>query len=168
MGSLVIDPNNGAESMRIVIDAGTNSNFDGLTGFASGNHTATIIAQDGYGMGILESISIDTSGNISGIFSNGVTRILAQIYLADFNNQAGLVKVGESMYQTSANSGEAIEGIAGETISAEITSGALESSTVDIAQEFTNMIITQRGYQANARIITTSDEMLDQLVNLKR
>jgi len=166
--AIVIDPNNGAESMRIVIDAGTNSNFDGLTGFASGNHTATIIAQDGYGMGILESISIDTSGNISGIFSNGVTRVLAQIYLADFNNQAGLVKAGESMYQTSANSGEAIEGIAGETISAEITSGALESSTVDIAQEFTNMIITQRGYQANARIITTSDEMLDQLVNLKR
>ncbi|MFZ5980095.1 MAG: flagellar hook-basal body complex protein [Candidatus Zixiibacteriota bacterium] len=166
--AIVIEPNNGAESMRIAVDAGTNSNFDGLTGFASGNHTATIVAQDGYGMGILESISIDTSGNISGIFSNGVTRVLAQIYLADFNNQAGLVKAGESLFQTSANSGEAVEGVAGETISAEITSGALESSTVDIAQEFTNMIITQRGYQANARIITTSDEMLDQLVNLKR
>ena len=78
------------------------------------------------------------------------------------------MKAGRSLYQISPNSGEAVEGIAGETVSAEITSGALESSSVDIAQEFTSMITTQRGFQANARIITTSDEMLEQLVNLKR
>ncbi|MDD5425272.1 MAG: flagellar hook-basal body complex protein [candidate division Zixibacteria bacterium] len=166
--AIVINPNNGANVMEVAVDAGTNSNFDGLTSFASGTHTATIIAQDGYGMGILEKIAIDKSGNISGIFSNGVTRILAQVLLADFNNQAGLLKAGRSLYQTSANSGEAVEGVAGSTISGEITSGALESSSVDIAQEFTSMITTQRGFQANARIITTSDEMLDQLVNLKR
>jgi len=166
--SVTIDPQNGAGNMDIVLDAGSTGNFDGLTGFASGNHTASIIAQDGYGLGILENIAIDESGNISGIFSNGVTRVLAQILLADFTNQAGLRKAGKTMYQTSPNSGTAVEGVAGETIAATISSGALESSSVDIAQEFTNMITSQRGYQANARIITTSDEMLEELVNIKR
>jgi flagellar hook protein FlgE len=163
-----ISPNNGADNMTVTFRAGTAGNFDGLTGFSSGNHTASIIGQDGYGLGILEKVAIDKAGNISGVFSNGVTRILAQIQLADFTNQAGLRKAGRSMYQPSANSGEAVEGVAGSTISAEITSGALESSSVDIAQEFTSMITTQRGFQANARIITTSDDMLDELVNLKR
>jgi flagellar hook protein FlgE len=126
------------------------------------------INQDGYGMGILDKISIDPTGLIIGIFTNGVSRNLAQITLADFNNEAGLIKSGESLYQTSANSGEGIEGTAGETVSATISSGALESANVDLAQEFTNMIIAQRGFQSNARVITTSDNMLDDLVNLKR
>lgn len=165
---VTISPNNGAENMTVAFRAGSVGNFDGLTGFASGNHTASIIGQDGYGLGILQKVAIDQAGNISGIFSNGVTRVLAQIMLADFTNQAGLRKAGRSMYQPSANSGEPVEGVAGSTISAEITSGALESSSVDIAQEFTGMITTQRGFQANARVITTSDDMLDELVNLKR
>ncbi len=166
--SIVIDPGNGAETMRVAIDAGTIGSFDGLTGFASGVHTASIVNQDGYGLGLLEKIDIDQGGNISGIFSNGVTRILGQIMLADFNNQAGLRKSGRSLYQVSPNSGEAVAGVAGQTIAGTITSGALESSSVDIAQEFTGMITAQRGFQANARIITTSDNMLDELVNLKR
>ena len=166
--SLVINPNNGADVMRIAFDAGTSGSYDGLTNFSSGSHTASIIGQDGYGLGMLEKIAIDKSGNISGIFSNGVTRVLAQIVLADFNNGSGLLKAGNSLYQPSANSGEAVEGTAGATIAGEITSGALESSSVDIAQEFTSMITTQRGFQANARIITTSDSMLDELVNLRR
>ncbi|MEA1981171.1 MAG: flagellar hook-basal body complex protein, partial [candidate division Zixibacteria bacterium] len=166
--SLTLDPNNGAMNMNIQFDVGTSGNFDGLTGFRSGSHTATIIGQDGYGVGILDKISIDKAGNISGIFTNGVNRVLAQIMLADFSNQAGLRKAGRSVYQPTANSGSAIEGIAGTTISAELTSGALESSSVDIAQEFTSMITAQRGFQANARIITTSDSMLDELVNIKR
>ncbi len=165
--SVSIDPGNGADLMDIRIDAGSISGFDGLTGF-SGQHTASIINQDGYGLGLLEKIAIDNAGNISGIFSNGVTRVLAQVMLADFNNQAGLRKAGRSLFQESPNSGDAIEGIAGATISGVITSGALESSSVDIAQEFTGMITAQRGFQANARIITTSDQMLDELVNLKR
>ena len=166
--SITIDPQNGAGNISVSVDAGTINGYDGLTGFASGRHTATIVSQNGYGLGILQKITIDQSGNISGIFSNGVNRILAQIILADFSNQAGLLKVGRSMYQPSANSGLAVEGIAGATISGEITSGALESSAVDIAQEFTQMITAQRGFQANARIITTSDSMLDELVNIKR
>jgi flagellar hook protein FlgE len=165
--SIIIDPRNGGDQMDVRVNAGSISGFDGLTGF-SGQHTASIINQDGYGLGLLDKIAIDESGNISGIFTNGVTRILAQIMLADFNNQAGLVKAGRSLYQESPNSGDAIEGIAGATISGTITSGALESSAVDIAQEFTGMITAQRGFQANARIITTSDQMLDELVNLKR
>jgi len=166
--SIAITPGNGADIMTVALDVGTANGFDGLTGFASGSHTAAMVGQDGYGLGILEKIAIDKAGNISGIFSNGVTRILAQITLADVSNTAGLRKAGGSMYQASANSGEAVEGVAGETIAGTISSGALESSAVDIAQEFTNMITAQRGFQANSRIITTSDNMLDELVNIKR
>ena len=166
--AVTIDPNNGAANMTITLDAGTTGNYDGLTGFSSGSHTASIISQNGYGMGILEKMAIDQTGFIAGIFSNGVTRMLAQILLADFSNESGLRKAGRSMYQPTANSGEALVGVAGETVSATIFSGALESSSVDIAEEFTSMITTQRGFQANARIISTSDNMLDELVNIKR
>lgn len=167
--SLVINPNNGADRMSLRFDPGTVLGFDGLTGFASsGTHTASAVRQDGYGSGILEQITIDQSGNISGIFSNGVTRVMAQIMMADFFNQGGLRKAGNSMFQPTANSGSAIEGTAGAEIAGQLFSGALESSSVDIAQEFTNMIVTQRGFQVNARIITTSDNMLDELVNIKR
>ncbi len=164
---LIFDPNNGAQLEEIELFAGTSGKYDGLTGF-SGVETVAAINQDGYGMGILDKISIDPTGMIIGIFTNGVSRNLAQIALADFSNEAGLLKSGESLFQTSANSGEGIEGIAGETVSATISSGALESANVDLAQEFTNMIIAQRGFQSNARVITTSDNMLDDLVNLKR
>ncbi|MCP4583186.1 MAG: flagellar hook-basal body complex protein [candidate division Zixibacteria bacterium] len=163
---LTIDPNNGAELMVIDLLSGTSGAFDGLTGFSSPN-TASARSQDGYGLGVLSNISIDASGTITGIFTNGVSRILAQVYIADFNNPAGLLKSGRNLYQTSANSGDAILGIAGSGSSSSITSGALEISNVDLAQEFTNMIVSQRGFQANARVITTSDDMLNELVNLK-
>ncbi|MFH2054985.1 MAG: flagellar hook-basal body complex protein, partial [bacterium] len=163
----VFDPKNGAGLTSISLDPGTVGLYDGLTGF-SGTETVTALTQDGYGMGILEQISIDPTGLIIGKFSNGVSRNLAQITLADFNNEGGLTKAGNSLFTTSANSGAAIEGVAGETISATISSGALESANVDLAQEFTAMIIAQRGFQSNARVITTSDNMLDDLVNLKR
>ncbi len=166
--AITINPNNGAENVTLTVNAGTAFGFDGLTGFASGSHTAQLVRQDGYGVGLLEKIAIDKAGNISGIFNNGVTRVLAQVMMADFFNQSGLRKAGKSMYQESANSGSAVEGIAGETVSGQIFSGALETSAVDIAQEFTGMITAQRGFQANARIITTSDNMLDELVNIKR
>jgi flagellar hook protein FlgE len=166
--AVTIDPMNGSNQLRVQVDAGTIGEFNGLTSFASGNHTAAIIGQDGYGMGLLQKVAIDESGGISGIFSNGVTRLLAQIQLADFTNQAGLRKAGRSYFQPSPNSGEAVAGVAGQTVAGTITSGALESSAVDIAQEFTSMITAQRGFQANARVITTSDNMLDELVNLKR
>lgn len=163
---LTIDPNNGAELIAIDLLPGTSGAYDGLTGFAAPN-TASARSQDGYGLGVLSNISIDQSGTVTGIFTNGVTRVLAQIYLADFNNPAGLLKQGRNMYQTSANSGNAILNVPGQATSAAITAGALEISNVDLAQEFTNMIVAQRGFQANARVITTSDDMLNELVNLK-
>lgn len=161
------DPRTGADLMDVQLDAGTSGKFDGLTQFAS-NYTASIITQDGYTLGILDKIAIDPTGEIVGIFTNGVARTLAQIALADFSNEQGLIKSGESLYQISPNSGPGVLGVAGETISASISSGALEASNVDLSQEFTAMIIAQRGFQANARVITTSDSMLDELVNLKR
>lgn len=165
--SMRFNPGNGADTVNIALNAGNTAQYNGLTGFAS-PFTASAIYQDGYGMGILEKISIDSAGTIGGIFSNGVSRTLAQIILADFNNKGGLRRAGNSLYQVSANSGSAVHGVAGETVSGAISSGALESSNVDIAMEFTNMITAQRGFQANARVITTSDNMLDELVNLKR
>ena len=165
--SLRFEPGNGAAVVDIGLQAGDTGQFNGLTGFAS-PFTASAIHQNGYGMGILEKIAIDNAGTITGMFSNGISRTLAQIILADFSNQGGLRRVGNSLYQTSANSGTAVHGVAGETISGKISSGALEASNVDIAMEFTNMITAQRGFQANARVITTSDNMLDELVNLKR
>lgn len=165
--ALRFEPGNGSGVVTVAINAGNTGEYNGLTGFAS-PFTASAIHQDGYGMGILEKISVDQAGLITGMFSNGVSRTLAQIVLADFSNEGGLMRSGRNYYQVSANSGQAIQGVAGETISGNISSGALESSNVDIAQEFTSMITAQRGFQANARIITTSDSMLDELVNLKR
>jgi len=164
--NLTIDPNNGSAVMKINLFPGTGGEHDGLTGF-SASFTAIAKNQDGYGMGMLDKISIDESGTITGIFTNGISRTLAQVILADFNNQGGLIKAGQTNFQVSANSGDAIKGVAGATINCVLTSGALESSNVDLAQEFTDVIVAQRGFQANARVISTSDQMLNELVNLK-
>jgi flagellar hook protein FlgE len=123
---------------------------------------------DGYLYGVLNNINIDSMGRVVGIYSNGQTRIDAVIAVARFSNPAGLSKLGENLFQISANSGEPITGQAGLDGRGAINPGALEMSNVDMANEFTDMIITQRGFQANSRIITTSDEMLQELVNLKR
>jgi flagellar hook protein FlgE len=125
-------------------------------------------AQDGYTMGDLERFSIDQSGLVTGAFTNGVTETLGQLVLADFNNPAGLLRDGDNMYQVSANSGSPVLGFVNEGSQSTITSGALEMSNVDLAQEFTSMITAQRGFQSNARVITTSDEMLQEVVTLKR
>jgi len=153
--------------MDIELNAGTGNTFDGLTGFAA-NFTATARHQDGYGMGLLDSISIDNTGTITGLFTNGISRTLAQIIIAEFTNAGGLIKAGKTLFKESANSGSALRGTAGQNIAAVISSGALESSNVDLAQEFTRMIVSQRGFQANARVITTSDAMLNDLVNLRQ
>ena len=164
---LSIDPNNGAAVMAINLYPGTGGDFDGLTGFSS-SFSAIAKNQNGYGLGMLDKISIDTVGVITGIFTNGVSRTLAQVILGDFNNPGGLIKSGDTLFQASANSGDAVRGVAGSTINASISSGALEGSNVDLAEEFTNVITSQRGFQANARVITTSDQMLNELVNLKQ
>lgn len=130
--------------------------------------TSATSTGDGYPMGSLESFNINNAGQIVGVFSNGLTQILAQVALASFNNPAGLTRTGDTMFAESGNSGVAQVGAAGVAGKGEITPGALEMSNIDLSQEFTDMIVTQRGFQANSRIITTSDEMLQELVNLKR
>jgi flagellar hook protein FlgE len=105
---------------------------------------------------------------ITGSFTNGTNVVLGQIVLADFNNPAGLLRVGDNMYATSSNSGGAVLGFSTEGSQSTLMSGAVEMSNVDLAQEFTNMIVAQRGFQANSRVITNSDEMLQEVVNLKR
>ena len=167
MTALTFDPNDGASFVEIAFDTGDIGGFNGITQFASPS-TAVASTQDGYPNGDLTTINIDETGKITGIFSNGVTQTLAQIALAIFNNPAGLIRAGENKFQVSANSGNPVMGLAGESIQAKIVPGHLEMSNVDLAQEFTDMIVAQRGFQANARVITTTDDLLNELVNLKR
>ncbi|MET8151202.1 flagellar hook protein FlgE [Actinoplanes sp. NPDC049668] len=134
----------------------------------SGGTEARVSASDGSAAGILSSYTVSNTGQIVGIFSNGLKQTLGQLALANFNNVNGLEKIGDSMFRSTVNSGLAQVGAAGTAGLGLITNGALEMSNVDLAQEFTNLVIAQRGFQANSRIITTSDEILQELVNLKR
>lgn len=138
-----------------------------VTGFA-GLSTVTAKSNDGRAAGTLETFSVSKDGTIVGSFSNGVTEPVGRIALATFTNPGGLEKAGNSSYKVSSNSGAATVGAAGSAGIGTLASGALEMSNVDLSQEFTNLIVAQRGFQANARIITTSDEVLQELTNLKR
>lgn len=151
----------GADPISITPD------FSGMMQYAASN-TAQASDQDGYASGTLKAIAISNRGEISGVFSNGLSRLLGQVALANFNNASGLLKESDSMYVISANSGEPLIGTAGSGGRGIVSAGALEMSNVDLAKEFTNMIVTQRGFQANARVISASDDMLQELVNLKR
>lgn len=133
-----------------------------------GETSISISYQDGYPMGSLVDFTVSNTGVITGIYSNGLNQVLGQIALANFGNPGGLTRVGSNLFEVSVNSGEPLIGAPGTGGRGNLYVGALEMSNVDLASEFTNMIITQRGFQANSRIITTSDEMLQELVNLKR
>jgi flagellar hook protein FlgE len=130
--------------------------------------TMKILDQDGYAAGQLDTKVVDVNGIITGRYSNNQTRVLGQVAIATFNNPGGLTKTGSSLFIQSASSGEAQIGATGTGGRGSLNPGSLEMSNVDLAQEFSNMIITQRGFQANSKIITTTDEMLQELANLKR
>ena len=136
----------------------------------SGNTDARVFDTDGQTAGALTSLSytVSDSGEIIGVYSNGLKETLGQVAMATFKNVAGLEKVGNSQYRTTVNSGYAQVGEPGSAGMGQVISGALEMSNVDLAQEFTNLVVAQRGFQANSKIITTSDEILQELVNLKR
>jgi flagellar hook protein FlgE len=153
--------------MVIDLNGGSQGSFAGITQFASPSNTVAL-DQDGYGMGILESFTIGTDGTVIGNFSNGVTRSLAQISLARFNNPSGLESLGGNLFQATMNSGEALISVNSDERGGTIHSGYLEMSNVDLSQEFTKMIVSQRGFQANARVITTADSILSEIINLKR
>ena len=161
------DPGTGADLMKIQFEVGDLGGFNGITQFSSSS-TTVANSQNGYSNGDLVNINIDQTGKITGIFSNGVNKTLAQIVLAKFTNPNGLYREGNNLWAVSANSGLPVYAIAGETIQSEIVPGTLEESNVNLAQEFTDMILAQRGFQANARVITTSDDLLNELVNIKR
>lgn len=116
----------------------------------------------------LESFNIDSSGTIIGNYENGGSYVLGRVGLTSFVNPDGLEKAGGNLYNSTANSGDASEGVPGGKGYGQIRSGFLEMSNVDLANEFTEMIVTNRAYQANSRSITTSDEMIQELINLKR
>jgi len=130
--------------------------------------TVTLFGQDGFAPGTLTTFNIANSGIINGVFDNGIIQVLGQVSMARFTNPGGLIKEGMNLWSESANSGVAQVGTANTGARGSIEAGALEMSNVNLAQEFSDMIITQRGFQANSRVITTSDEMLQELMNLKR
>ncbi|HEX7097173.1 MAG TPA: flagellar basal-body rod protein FlgF [Acidimicrobiales bacterium] len=130
--------------------------------------TLTALDQDGSGPGSLQSFTVSQEGLIVGSYSNGRTRTIGQLALAVFSNPEGLEKVGGSNYRPTPNSGLAQLGTAGIGGRGLLATGTLEMSNVDLAQEFTNLIVAQRGFQANSRVVTTSDELLSEVVNLKR
>ena len=151
----------GANEMGITVDFSVLSQYDS-------ENTAWAESQDGYQQGDLDNYTIDVTGTIMGKYSNGLTQNIGQVATSSFQNPGGLLEVGETMFAQSNNSGDAQIGQPGLSGRGSIIPGSLEMSNVDLSQEFTDMIVTQRGFQANSRIITTSDEMLQELVNLKR
>ena len=160
--SLTITPSNGCTSpLETKLNLGDISQLNG-------DSTADLAYQNGLPLGTLESFNIDRTGLIVGTFTNGSTRNLGQLAIAQFNNPAGLSKVGNNMFSESPNSGTPKLGVPGQAGLGMVTSGFLEASNVDLANEFASMIVAQRGFQANSRIITTSDEVLQELVSLKR
>lgn len=140
---------------------------DTLTQY-NNDSTLQVLSTDGYSSGTLMNVSIGPDGSVMGLYSNGELQALGKIALAVFNNPYGLEKVGGNLFRRTANSGVAEVNAAGEGGAGSFNAGVLEMSNVDLAKEFTEMITTQRGFQANSKIITTSDEMLHELVNLKR
>lgn len=146
-------------------DQSINVNVGSLTQYSGS--TSINGSSDGNAMGTLKSVSVDSSGVITGVYTNGLHRTEAQVAIAQFNNAAGLTKSGGSLYEESNNSGvRHIESAS--ALGVTITPSALEMSNVDMASELTDMIVTQRGYQSNSKIITVSDELLETLINMKR
>lgn len=143
------------------------STQDSITQFA-GDFSTKAFRQDGYQMGYMKSYTIDQSGVITAVYTNGNSKAVGQVALASFINPGGLEKAGESTYVVSNNSGDPDFGPAFVAGKGGINAGMLEMSNVDLAEQFTDMIVTQRGFQANSRTITTSDQMIQELLSLKR
>lgn len=151
----------------VVTVAGVSVDLSKTTGFAKLT-TVAITSQDGRASGTLDSYAIQPDGTITGSYSNGATENLARIAMATFPTPTGLEKTGGSTYRSTVASGIPTYGTAGQDGVGPIAAGYLEMSNVDLSQEFTNLILAQRGFQANARIITTSDQILEEVVQLKR
>jgi flagellar hook protein FlgE len=174
-GSLAFDPTTGALTnggTMTFTPSGNNSwtndvtvDLSTMTQYSTGSGTKSG-ATDGYASGSLQSFSLTSDGTIVGVYSNGLREDIGKLALATFANPSGLEKAGDSSYRVGNNSGAATIGAAGVGGAGTLTAGALEMSNVDLASEFTDLIIAQRGFQANSRVITASDEILQSLVQL--
>jgi flagellar hook protein FlgE len=161
--TLIPPDNTGSKQFNIKLD------FTNITMFAGSENYVNTESVDGYSSGNLTYYTIGSDGIIMGVYSNGKQQPLGLIGLAVFDNPAGLQRIGNNLYISTSNSGDFQKAVKpGSKNAGVLNAGVLEMSNVDLAEEFTEMIITQRGFQANSRILTTADEMLQELVNIKR
>jgi flagellar hook protein FlgE len=166
-GSSFTVPWSGNASGNLKIDLSSAGNSGGVTQYG-GASTAIATEQDGAASATIRSFAIADDGTVTGTFSNGKSKVLAQIAVGTFPNPGGLQKAGDSHFRATGASGNVVLQAPGTGTAGTLAAGSLEMSNVDLGQEFTNLIIAQRGFQANSKIITSSDELLQDLVNLKR
>jgi len=164
---ITVDPGTGAALFTMQFNVKGGEGFSGVTQFAS-DPTLIVREQDGRPLGTLLRFNINEEGIMTGIFSNDATETLAQVALSEFDNPAGLLRSGDSVFDLTTSSGDARVGRAGVDFSSGIISGSLEMSNVDLVKQFTDMITSQRGFQANARVVTTADQILEEAMRLKR
>lgn len=166
-GDIEIQFNGLSNPQTIALDFGLSGEFEGLTQLGETN-SAQAVDQDGYPPGSLATLGVDQNGTIIGFYTNGETRELDTIAIGVFSNPSGLKKIGDSLFEESVNSGAAVLGPGMSGGAGQIVSGVLEGSNVDIAQEFVRLIEAQRGFQANARMVSASDALIKEVLNLVR
>ena len=159
LGAITVPASGGASGTNI------NLNFSSITQ-NSGSSAVQALSEDGAPAGSLQSFTIGTDGTITGVFSNGLTKTLAQVALASFSNPQGLSNLGNNLLSQTLGSGQASVGAAGTGSRGEVQAGFLEQSNVDVGTQFTNMIVTQRGYEANTKVVTAANQMLQDLLSM--
>jgi flagellar hook protein FlgE len=157
----------GQPAQTLQLDLGTPALYDGLTQFG-GAESLIADAQDGYGAGELSSMFVNSDGDIQGFYNNGQVRSLGAVGVATFVNDGGLREIGNNLWAETANSGTRTVSAGAQARAGQVIGGSLEGSNVEIAEEFVRLIEAQRGFQANARVVTTTDQVLSELVNLLR
>jgi flagellar hook protein FlgE len=154
-------------TQSVTVDLGTAGDFDGVTMLGDDTSVAAT-DQDGFAAGTLLNIGFDQAGHLSGYYTNGQNRVIDTLRVVMFQNEEGLQRAGDTLFVTAPNSDDPIAATAGSSGAGLLRPGSLENSNVDIAEEFVNLIEAQRGFQANSRVITTTDEIMAELVNLVR
>ena len=163
-----LDENGNPYRQTLNINLGTIGSFKDTITQSASKSTTKAFYQDGYTLGYLDNFKIDSSGIITGVYSNGTNRVIGQIAMATFANDRGLEKAGDNTYVESNNSGMARIGESGVAGKGSLMAGALEMSNVDLSEQMTDMIVTQRGFQSNAKTIQTADTLLETVLSLKR
>ena len=162
------DENGNPYRQTLNINLGTIGSMKNTITQSASSSTTKAYSQDGYTLGYLDNFKIDSTGTITGVYSNGTNRVIGQLAMASFTNDRGLEKAGDSTYVASNNSGQASIGESGLQGKGTLLAGALEMSNVDLSEQMTDMIVTQRGFQSNAKTIQTADTLLETVLSLKR